>query len=294
MTEEPQGIASWRPLIVKDQTARSPSGPVRVPAVKVVFMLSGWARVQTQGDEALLEPGSILTIPSALECQGFPAGHARTVTLYLHPEYLGDQMKWLPVAHPLVHHLRRAAEDVSRLQVLQLSGASHSTIAPTLVRLANRHAAPMSDFELLGRASVLFDTVGRLAGATPRHADTGSTIPRTEVIAALTLLRADLRRPWRIKDLAREIALSPSQLTRLFRDQIGVAPGGFLRQLRADRMAELLASTSLNIREAGAAVGWDDPAVASRAFKQRYGVSPRAYAMSYRKDWNEQQLMLSL
>ncbi|AZL04297.1 helix-turn-helix domain-containing protein [Brevibacterium aurantiacum] len=63
----------------------------------------------------------------------------------------------------------------------------------------------------------------------------------------------------------------------------GRSPAAFLRQLRADRMAELLATTSLTVGEIGAAVGWRDAAVAPRSFKQRYGVAPRIYASSCRR-----------
>lgn len=99
---------------------------------------------------------------------------------------------------------------------------------------------------------------------------------------ATALLRAELGRQWRIEELAREVAVSPTHLTRLFHAQIGISPAAFLRQLRADRMAELLATTSVTVGEAGAAVGWHDLAMASRSFKQRYGVSPSTYASSYR------------
>lgn len=54
------------PVLVRDQTAQVPSGPLRVAAVKVVFVLSGWGRLHTPTGEELLGAGSILTIPNGI------------------------------------------------------------------------------------------------------------------------------------------------------------------------------------------------------------------------------------
>lgn len=281
------------PLRVRDQTAYAPSGPVAVPAVKIVFTISGWARVRSRSGEALLEAGSVLTIPASQCCWGFPAGHARTITLYMQPDFLTDQMPWVPAAHPLVHHLHQALEGDPSLQSLQLSTFGVQELAPLLARLARPLDSGAGNFALLAGVAEVFDALGRLAGASSASAAVADAMPRREVVAAMSLLRSDLSAPWRIETLARAISLSPSQLTRLFRTQVGVSPGAFLNQLRADRMAELLASTSLTVGEVGAAVGWPDPAVASRSFKQRYGIAPSAYANFHRsrgRSWAEAPL----
>lgn len=267
--------------MVRDQTAHAPSGRISVPAVKVVFTLSGWAGVQAPFNEALLETGTILTIPANLECQGFPARYARTVTFYLDREYLADQARWLSLSDPLVHHLQRALEGEPRLHPLQLSAAAIRDLTPTLTGLS-QFTADVSDFARLSMAFDVFDAVGRLSGTHTGSINAARTIPRREVTTAVSLLRSDLARPWGIEELAREVAVSPAHLARLFRAQLGISPAAFLRQLRADRMAELLATTRLTVSEAGAAVGWRDVAMASRSFKQRYGVPPSVYASSYR------------
>lgn len=276
----PSGV----PLVVREQTAHAPSGAVSVAAVKIVFMLSGWARVRTDADEVTLEAGTVLTIPSRLECWGFPAGHARTTTFYIHPDYLADQTRWLDAAHPLVHHLRLVLDGAPGLQALQLAASAVRELTPSLARLARPPNAAVSDFARLAAVSEVFDAVGHLSGTSSGMAIPTQVVPRREVVSAIALLRAGLSRPWRIAELAQEVAISPSQLARLFRSQVGISPATFLRQLRADRMAELLATTDVTVGEAATAVGWSEAAVASRSFKQRYGVSPRAYARSYRSE----------
>lgn len=273
------------PFFVRDQVSLSPSGPVTVPMTKVVFALSGWAEVHSPSNRVHLREGSILTIPPALKCHGYPAGHIRTVTLYISSEYLDSQLKWLPVAHPLVHQLRRTRHERQVLQQLHLGPSAIRHLTPHLARLAQLSVAATSDFGVLSLASEVFDAVGSLSGASKGPTSSRKSVPRKEVIIAVELLRANLSRPWRITELAREIAVSPAHLTRIFRDQLGISPAAYLRQARADRMAELLATTDLTVRDAGAAAGWRDPSIASRSFKRRYGVAPRAFARSYRSSF---------
>lgn len=51
----------------------------------------------------------------------------------------------------------------------------------------------------------------------------------------------------------------------------------FLRKMRAERMARLLADTDLSVAEAGRSVGWRDPNYASATFHDHYRVSPTEY-----------------
>lgn len=51
----------------------------------------------------------------------------------------------------------------------------------------------------------------------------------------------------------------------------------FLRKMRVERMARLLATTDLPIAEAARAVGWTDPNYASRTFHDDYGISPTEF-----------------
>lgn len=51
----------------------------------------------------------------------------------------------------------------------------------------------------------------------------------------------------------------------------------YLRKMRVERMARLLASTDLSIAETARSVGWTDPFYASRCFHAAYGISPTEF-----------------
>jgi transcriptional regulator GlxA family with amidase domain len=81
--------------------------------------------------------------------------------------------------------------------------------------------------------------------------------------------------PLSVEQLARAVNLSPSQLTRLFREHTGSAPARFARELRLRHAYELIQTSFLSIKEVMAAVGWSDPSHFCRDFKRKYGVSPK-------------------
>jgi len=91
----------------------------------------------------------------------------------------------------------------------------------------------------------------------------------------VALIERRFAEPCAVEELARAGNMSPSYLTRLFREQTGRSPASFVREVRLRRAYELVQTTFLSIKEVMAAVGWNDPSHFSRAFKQSFGVSPQ-------------------
>jgi len=86
-------------------------------------------------------------------------------------------------------------------------------------------------------------------------------------------LSADLGAP----ALARVATLSPSRLTHLFTESLGMPPQQYVERERLTRAAQLLASTDRAVGEIARDVGWDDPLYFSRRFSKLHGMSPTAY-----------------
>jgi transcriptional regulator GlxA family with amidase domain len=103
--------------------------------------------------------------------------------------------------------------------------------------------------------------------------------PRTD--GKIMMKRAEGRRSQEclrtLRSLAKKAHRSRSRLVRAFDATIGMSPMAFLRQMRVERMAGLLATTDLSIAEAARTVGWTDPLYASRCLHAAYGLSPIEY-----------------
>jgi transcriptional regulator GlxA family with amidase domain len=96
------------------------------------------------------------------------------------------------------------------------------------------------------------------------------------IAAIIDRMRTDLHRPLSIAELAAGVNLSASRLIHLFRAETGVPPARYLRDLRLRRARAELQRTFLSVKQVMFQVGFSDPSHFSRAFKQQYGVSPRA------------------
>lgn len=94
------------------------------------------------------------------------------------------------------------------------------------------------------------------------------------VARAMALMAQHRENPIGIDDLARAVNLSPSYLTRLFREHVGCAPVEFDRAQRLDHARELIRTSFLSIKQVMAACGWNDPSHFSRDFRARFLVSP--------------------
>jgi len=101
----------------------------------------------------------------------------------------------------------------------------------------------------------------------------GDDIRVRHVVALMEEHRAA---PLSVEQLAQAVNLSPSHLTRLFREQTGSSPARFARDLRLQHAYELIQTSFLSIKQVMAAVGWNDPSHFCRDFKQQFGVSPQA------------------
>ena len=96
----------------------------------------------------------------------------------------------------------------------------------------------------------------------------------------LNLLAVDLTKDLRVTELATAVALSPSRLEHLFKQQTGRSVLETLTLMRLQQGARLLTYTPSAVEEIAYAVGFHSASYFSRRFRQCYGQSPSAYRTS--------------
>lgn len=83
---------------------------------------------------------------------------------------------------------------------------------------------------------------------------------------------------------AKRVALSPSHLSRVYKEKTGVAFSDRLLKLRMERACELLSDPQYKAYDVAWDVGYDSPKNFSRAFKNYYGCTPTEYRQQVKGD----------
>lgn len=102
----------------------------------------------------------------------------------------------------------------------------------------------------------------------------------SRVLEAVQLLdRFPLREPFRQKQFARQVKLSPTHLDRLFVDQFGLTPRRYLEQRRLEQAAMRLRQSSVPgaVKEAAFELGFNSLPHFSGWFRRKTGLSPREF-----------------
>ncbi len=107
------------------------------------------------------------------------------------------------------------------------------------------------------------------AGYTRPTADTW----HPSVLAAVELIPRILPEPVRLTEVAKQVALSPSRLGRLFNEQVGQSFPTYVRWARLRRAVEAVRDGA-SLTDAAHAAGFTDSAHANRVCHEMFGMSP--------------------
>ncbi len=116
-------------------------------------------------------------------------------------------------------------------------------------------------------------------GENPAPARTALTRRQIERLReARALITARMAAPPSLRELACDVAMSTTLLKRGFRELFGETVFELVRNLRLDRARVLLLDEGASVKEAAWSVGYASLSHFARAFGERFGASPRAWA----------------
>lgn len=99
----------------------------------------------------------------------------------------------------------------------------------------------------------------------------------------LAVVTAHATGPLLVDDVAGELHMSRAAVQRLCQRQFGGGVAHLHERVRLERAARGLLTTGISITECAADAGYEDLASFSRAFKRRYGLSPRSWRAENRR-----------
>ncbi len=103
----------------------------------------------------------------------------------------------------------------------------------------------------------------------------GSTAPSV-LKQAIKLMEENLEDALSIPQICKRVRLSQRQLDRLFAQFVRKSPVLYYRDIRLDRARSLVTQTDMRLSEVAVASGFSSQGHFSRAYRERFGLAPRA------------------
>lgn len=283
------GLPDLTPLIgpvAAIETVRErPAGPVAFAHAKLVHVMAGTARIHTAVGSRVVAPGDVIVLGGRIWCHAVPMPRVRAFTIYIDEDFLRQHVGWaIPPDMPLRQGVQPQMWDGQPLFLrpgVEVLGQLEPVLRQmSAVPAAERVSGVAELMTLFARAVELVvpTIVETAASDSSDGAGTARlvTAEDAQVAAAVQLLREDLAHPWGVDELAGRVALSRSQLTRLFARHAGLAPMRLLGELRLTEFTRLVEETELSVAAASTAVGWDRR-TALRWFSRRHGINPSQF-----------------
>jgi AraC family L-rhamnose operon transcriptional activator RhaR len=275
------------PISVERLTLASPVEPHRHPFLEVVLVTDGSGEHHSEAGVSAIGRGSVLIVPVGAWHAWETDTQVEICNVYIATSALSQELFWLR-SLPGVGEAFTDEDGFGQVLVTDLTARQWHAAVSGLEQLVAARGG--SRFDVLAALYELLRSVPLLQDAAVQHPSRGAAdriaVPalptaglryRTVVARTVAAMHAGLAQPWTLEAMAREARLSESQLVRVFRADTGSAPLTYLQQLRAERFARLLRTTSLPVARIGSAVGWPEPGYASRRFRTYWGVSPSEY-----------------
>jgi AraC-like DNA-binding protein len=111
-----------------------------------------------------------------------------------------------------------------------------------------------------------------------RAANSESHVAR-KIEQSISYMLRHVNQPLQVATLAAAVNVSPSHYSALFKRWMGIPPIDYFIHLRMRYACQLFDSTSLNVKEVAALLGYEDPFYFSRTFKAINRIAPSKYRM---------------
>ncbi len=151
-------------------------------------------------------------------------------------------------------------------------------ISNAIGRILDSRELSVSD--VIKRSSTFLETLSLMLENTDSsiYIPLDSRLQARYVYAAADIIAASYDKKIRISVIAAQVGVNRSYLTSLFKKELVMSPQEYLINYRLERACEILKGTEDSIGSIAAAVGYSDALAFSKAFKQKYDMTPTEYS----------------
>ena len=134
-------------------------------------------------------------------------------------------------------------------------------------------------FEAMSRV-FLVKLLQRYGRRRPEDIELSSKFTAERYQRVLRYIQKRLDRTITVDELAREVGMSPSHFSRVFKETLGSTPMQYVLAYRIEQAVAMMAEPNRQLGEIALACGFADQAHFTRSFKQVIGQTPRSYRAS--------------
>lgn len=125
--------------------------------------------------------------------------------------------------------------------------------------------------------STLYNFLFELLNEFPNEANNNRNTQQTYLDEALLYIQLNFQDTLSITDIANHLSIDRSYLHRVFKKSLNTSPQEYILNLRLEKAAELLSTTSLTIGDISRSVGYNDTMLFSKTFKKYKYCTPSIY-----------------
>ena len=236
----------------------------------VLLSVGGTTHTVRQGDGYFINAGALHSV--------WPAkpGECRLHAVLFHPRLVGgsmDSIFWQSYVEPLVSDAGRPC--IRFTQRIPWEKA----VLQAIERAWQACASEPPGFEFQVR-----DALSQEVFLLSEHRPTAQNGPSDKALRdgeriklMLQYIQSNYAEDLSTENIARSAAISGSECLRCFRTMVGTTPIQYVKQLRIQKAAELLASTDRKIADIGALCGFQEMSYFAKTFRTLKGCTPREY-----------------
>lgn len=246
--------------------------------LEVLVVESGTVRAAANGTDCKVARGESCFFNTGVLHGIWPEGEevCRVRSLVFHPRLVGggvDSILWQKYLEPLL-------SDQCRPFV-------HFTGAGTWEREASQAIwnawqacaaeGPGFEFEVREQLSRVIFLLFQNCPAAEKNPSEKTLRDGQRMKTMLQYIQAHYGEELTLTKIARSAAVSENECLRCFRSMIGSSPIRYVKQVRIQRAAELLAATDRKISDIGASCGFQEMSYFAKTFRELKGCTPKEY-----------------
>lgn len=243
--------------------------------LEVLSVEAGTARVAVNGTDCIVKQGEGFFINTGVLHGIWPVGEelCRLRSIVFHPRVVGggvDSILWQKYLEPLL-------SDPCRPFVHFANTGGWEREASCAIQKAWQICVVEGagfEFEVREWLSRLIFLLFQNCPAAEKKPSEKALRDGQRIKAMLQYIQEHYAEELTLTKIARSAAVSENECLRCFRNMIGSTPIQYVKQVRIQRAAELLASTDWKISDIGAACGFQEMSYFAKSFRELKGCTP--------------------